>query len=303
MANITTSNRKTSSRSVVVSAAALWLMTAASASAQIIDPSTLHIGNGVTGSCPTGGCPTFNQNLNGPGSNELNQYSTQLDLYQTSGGQSTLLNDPVLLILGVPNDTATGTLTAGAVTSPKQFNPVTAATGSPLGFFTGSAFGFSFTGGFDYLGNTFNSGDIYGFLSSKSSPTDPLIAGSNNSNSFTNWQTADAHLNSINSGLTNINVTDFGVYLFAFDTTTFAANDAINVLLSGIPEGTFAVGYGESADGKPFSTPITEAGYETGGDSNGGGGGGGGPVPEPSALAVFAAALLGMAALRRRRPS
>src|SRR4029077_13334546 len=83
-----------------------------------IDPSTLHIGNGVTGTCPTGGCGIFNGNFNGGGTAEVNSFTTQLDLFQESGGQSAALTAPMLMILAVPNTTATASstsLTAGSL--------------------------------------------------------------------------------------------------------------------------------------------------------------------------------------------
>src|SRR5438067_13823257 len=98
---------------------------AAPAGAVVIDPSTLHVGNGVTGTCPTGGCPIFNQNLTGGGTAEINSFTTQLDLYQNSSGQSANLTAPMLLIFGVPNGTATS-LNVNSISSPTYFNPITA---------------------------------------------------------------------------------------------------------------------------------------------------------------------------------
>src|SRR5690348_9026547 len=91
--------------SIAFAIASLSGLFTAPASATVIDPSTLHIGNGVTSTCPTGGCPIFNQNLTGAGTNEINSFTTQLDLYQNSSGESATLTAPMLLIFGVPNGT------------------------------------------------------------------------------------------------------------------------------------------------------------------------------------------------------
>lgn len=233
----------------------------------LLDPATLHIGPGVGTACQTGGCPIFGT--------EINAFQTQLDLYQNSGGASAL-NTPVLLIFGVPNDTGSA-LNAGSIGSPKLFSPISAASGTALTFSFGTtAFGLNGSG----FEGDMTSGDVYAFLGAISGA--PHFIGANNSNSFVNWSGAD-------SALFGINATQFGIYVYALNTAALSGNDAINVLLNGLPAGTFAVGYGET-DKLLFDTPFTEAGDETGRPR----------VPEPGTLLVFGIGLLGLALLRRR---
>src|SRR5215472_7164730 len=69
--------------------------------AQLVDPATLFVGNGAKSSCPTGAAGTTTCPFLVGG--EVGGFQTQLDLYQNSGGASSL-NTPVLLIFGVAND-------------------------------------------------------------------------------------------------------------------------------------------------------------------------------------------------------
>jgi hypothetical protein len=85
--------------SIVVGAAALTLVFAP-VSAQIIDPSTLHVGTGQGTSCAQG-CAGDPNLLGG---------ASTFDLYQTSGGGGSLLNQPVLLILAQPHGTTAGSV-------------------------------------------------------------------------------------------------------------------------------------------------------------------------------------------------
>src|SRR6185312_336309 len=62
---------------------------------------TIHIGSGAGTDCdiPDSGCKVYGT--------EVNAFTTVLSLYQNSGGAGAA-DAPVLLILAVPNDTATG---------------------------------------------------------------------------------------------------------------------------------------------------------------------------------------------------
>src|SRR6185312_4905021 len=69
--------------------------------ADVIDPATIHVGPGGTTGCATGGGYVFGNEVNGIS-------GSTLDLFQESGGASSLVSSD-LLILAVPKDT-TGTM-------------------------------------------------------------------------------------------------------------------------------------------------------------------------------------------------
>lgn len=219
---------------------------------------TLHIGSGYGTPCATGGCPLFN--------NEVNAITQGLDIYQTSNGAKTVqAPDPVLLILGIPNDSAT----SNALTA----NPVTSASLIANGAFTAisSTFG---TTAYGLNGNGFQglmtSGDVYGMLG--------LTA--NNSNSFVNWSQWDLSV----SGITASN---FGIYVIGLDPASFGPHDFIQVNTGGVPLGTFAVAYADPPL-QSYSTPFTEAGLNN-------------SVPEPATIALFCIGLVGVGFNLRRR--
>jgi hypothetical protein len=76
------------------------------------------------------------------------------------------------------------------------------------------------------------------------------------------------------------------------DDRRFRGKDLINVDIGNMPNGTFAVGYGEDASGTPYVNPFTEAGLI---DTP--------PVtaPEPASLLLLGTSLLGARVLSRRR--
>jgi hypothetical protein len=239
---------------------------------QLTDPATLHIGPGSNTSCATGGCPIF---IGGALNGEVNNISpTQLDIYQNSNGAPALAN-PVLLILGVPNNSVTlnaGTLTGVQLYSPYPGSPTTV----PYSFGT-TAYGVNAGSGF--AGLMTSGQEVYSFLG---------ISGADHSNSFTNWSAAELRM-------MGVNVSDFGIYAYALDTSGFSGNDLLNIDLSGIPEGTFAVAFGANTQ-HIYDTPFTEAGLN---DAP--------PVPqlpEPSTLALFGGGLCALfrsGLMRRRR--
>jgi hypothetical protein len=93
-----------------------------------------------------------------------------------------------------------------------------------------------------------------------------------------------------------ITAANFSIYVFTLDltgtTSGFGGNDLINVDTSNMPNGTFAVGYGEDALGTPYVNPFTEAGLI---DTP--------PVtaPEPASLLLLGTSLLGAGVLSQRR--
>ncbi len=104
----------------------------------------------------------------------------------------------------------------------------------------------------------------------------------NNSNSFTNWSAAVSAL----FGFTPVN---FGIYTYKLEPGLFGGfdgKDFIDVALSGIPEGTFAVAYGQDANGKGYGTPFTESGVT---------------VPEPSSFLLLGTGLLGIGMIYRKK--
>lgn len=236
---------------------------------QVLAESTIHVGPGGTTGCALGGCPLFN--------NEVNGFTTSIDLFQTSGGAPAL--DPTIwLIFAVPNDTSKGTALSISNLTSAVLND--AGSGySP----TAVPFGFM---GFEGLMGPGN--DVYSFLGK--TVLDGLKV--NKSNSFTNFAAWDLAVDGITAK-------NFGIYVFTFTSSDFDGKDFLNATVKGIPLGTFAVGWGEittiDKHGhkhiKQFGTPFTEAGLETQGTS----------VPEPSSLMLLTSGLLGMGAFLRRK--
>jgi hypothetical protein len=169
---------------------------------------------------------------------------TSLGILENGNGNGTL-DDPLKLIIGVPED---------SFSAPS------------ISWMDGSASG---TTGATAASGTFNSGEIYSFLS---------LSGGNNSNSFTNWAAADLAVN----GLT---VTGFDVWYYDINGSGITGGKTIDVTFgSALPIGTFAVAYGTLGD-KVFSTPFTESGL----------------VPEPSTLLLLGSGLIGLAGFGRKK--
>jgi hypothetical protein len=168
------------------------------------------------------------------------------------------LTTPWILILGIPNVTTTNA-------------KITAINGN------GSASN-QVTGSFV---TTMSSGqEAYARLS--------LDAGTNNSNSFTNWSGADSNVNGITA-------TSFGLFEYKIP-VTLAGGGTDTLTFNQLPVGTFIIAYGTTST-KIYDTPFTEAGLSTGSTS---------PVPEPSSLALALAGLgsfglVGLRQLRRQR--
>lgn len=270
--------------------------------ADVIDPATIHVGPGGTTGCATGGCYVFGNEVNGiPGGT--------LDIFQESGGANPLVSS-VLLILAVPNDT-TGTMlnalniSSTATLDDASGNPVPPPATVAFGVVnpTGDAFGptgAGLSGGTAGFQGFMDAGqEVYGFLG--------IGDKSNNSEQFGNFQAADLAA----AGVTVANNSDYGIYVYSIETSGFGAKDFLQLDISGIPLGTFVMGYGQDAythlvckqfhrgtctkygysDYTMYGTPFTEAGLTTRPPHK---------VPEPASFVILGSGLALAASLLRR---
>jgi hypothetical protein len=239
---------------------------------EITDPEHLFIGDSNCPSPP--GCGTYL-------GNEVNPLSTGT-LTLTNNGSNPALIDPVLLIIGVPDNTG-GTFVAPTLT----LSTGTGTLGGPsayLGLWN------STTGwGGDYLATSGGGGSfsVYDFLA--------LSPPASNSEHFSNWAGAVQFYNGFTPN-------DFGIYVYQLAGTVLPAGNKSSVSitygLGNLPIGTMIVAYGCSelntttgackSVGKVYGTPFTQAGQVT-------------QVPEPGSLVLLGTGLLGLVGMVRRK--
>lgn len=246
---------------------------------------TLHIGFGAGTPCAVGcgGDP----NLSG-----TSNPSAFFDIYQTSNGANPV--NPVLLIIGVPNQTSPTLFNLNSIIGLTSINsyPGGPEVGSSLNSWTygttafglGSDVGFGLASGYRGEFTALTGGDVYSFLG---------LPGGNNSNNWPNWRDSDL-------ALAGIDATGFGIYVFALN-GDLGPNGLMNINFlnsSTVPAGSYLIGY------SPSTTPFTEAGLYSGGPPLYGEGpscsGDCTRVPEPEIMLLLGAALLGLAVWRKK---
>ena len=245
--------------------------------AQLQDPSTLHIGPGAGTICAQG-CMGDPNLIGAPGN--------VVDVFQQSGGVTATLTQPLLLIIGIPNDT-TALFATNPIASVTFINPYPNSGSSIITTGSGN-FATSGTFGVGTLTNGFagfeTSSDVYTFLG--------LGSQVNNSNSVGNLADCGTS-NGKNWTCTDlsrlgISAAGFGIYVFALTGANLGPNGLVNVTFpGGLGAGTFVVAYGVNTAGThAYAVPFTEAGFV---------------VPEPASLALFGSGVIALALAVRRR--
>ena len=212
--------------------------------------------------------------INGSGGDPNQFTNNSVFVFQNQGG-ATNLNNPWLLILGVPNTSVANPFGAG----------ISSVTSS-----AGGATSWSYVGFQTSMTGSPNGQDAYSKLG---------YSGLTASNSFVNWAGADLTINGITA-------TSFGLYEYSIN-AALGAKDTVTVNFSSMPIGTFVIAYGETSEtttkctGPPsnrvctttttitqYDTPFTNAGLRT-------------RTPEPASMLLLGAGMLGLLGIRRIR--
>ncbi len=246
----------------------------------------LHIGPGLGTPCGMGLSGTCTGLfMGGTEVVPLGSSVTKVDVFLQGGG-GTILQNPMLLILGVPD--SSGSDAAGPTISP------TLPGGGTAALATSDVYG----------GNWNSSGVADDFTSSSTQGVYEFLGLNDNgskANQFVNWQGADSAVNGM-----SVSEFDIFVYLLNPNPELAGANNGFDVnFSSALSPGTFVVAFGcntaETGNNpcsgkgknapKAFFTPFTNAGLTQPPPA----------VPEPGALALFGTGLLSLAGLVRHR--
>jgi hypothetical protein len=267
-------------RNVGLAVALVLAFGASTASAQIVDPATLQ----VSGSSSQGTDPV-----------QIGSNGTVIVTQNSNGQQAANLN-PILLIVGVANDSTGTALSTSSITSVTYSSGGT-ATWALGGTIFGGTFSSTGTSAIMTAKSKTNTGEVYSQLG--------LGTSVDNSNNFANWSSADLAINGITAS-------NFGLYVFVLnDTAALPDKGTINVQFGTtasptLPAGSYVVAYSNTdsaGGGTPFATPFTQAGLETS-FSLPSGSSSIATVPAPAAIVLWAVGggLASVGLLIKRRP-